>query len=92
MRRQNLLYYKNATLLKNTLSFFCQSVLQTSEIFEQIFWSTLGYINSLGKKDSFKNFLEKDENTYNIYIMFVENSQDFIYQGHCKYVEGQTKS
>ena len=25
-------YYKNATLLKNALSFFCQSVLQTSEI------------------------------------------------------------
>jgi hypothetical protein len=25
MRRQNLLYYKNATLLKNALSFFVQS-------------------------------------------------------------------
>jgi hypothetical protein len=31
MRRQNLLYYKNATLLKNALSFFVQSVLQTSD-------------------------------------------------------------
>ena len=27
-----LLYYKNVTLLKNALSFFCQSVLQTSEM------------------------------------------------------------
>ena len=25
MRRQNLLYYKNATLLKNAMSFFVQS-------------------------------------------------------------------
>jgi hypothetical protein len=25
MRRQNLLYYENATLLKNALSFFVQS-------------------------------------------------------------------
>ena len=27
-----LVYYKNAMLLKNALSFFCQSVLQTLEI------------------------------------------------------------
>ena len=32
MRRHNQLYYKNATLLKNALSFFGQWVLQTSEI------------------------------------------------------------
>ena len=30
--RGNIVYYKNATLLKNALSFFGQSVLQTSEI------------------------------------------------------------
>ena len=32
MRRQNWLHCKNATLLKNALSFFRQSVLQTSEM------------------------------------------------------------
>ena len=31
MRRQNLLCHKSATLLKNALSFFGQSLLQTSE-------------------------------------------------------------
>jgi hypothetical protein len=35
MRQQNLLYYKNATLLKNALSFFVQSVLQTSDTVKQ---------------------------------------------------------
>ena len=36
MRRQNLLYYKNAKLLKNALSFFVQSVLQTSDTVRQL--------------------------------------------------------
>ena len=31
MRQQNYLYFKHATLLKFTMSFFGQSVLQTSE-------------------------------------------------------------
>ena len=37
MRRQNLLYYKNATLLKNILSFFCKTVLQMSEIVQRLY-------------------------------------------------------
>ena len=45
MRRQNLLYYKNATLLKNALSFFVQSVLQTSDtVIPIIFFSLPKFI------------------------------------------------
>ena len=32
MRQQNWLYFKNAMLLKNALSFFCQSVIEMLEI------------------------------------------------------------
>ena len=43
MRRQNLLYYKNATLLKNALSFLGQSVLKMSEIVWYIRFMVIDY-------------------------------------------------
>ena len=76
MRRQNLLYYKNATLLKNALSFFGQSVLhlwETAHSTKSIILKNLAFHNKvLGTQEDVGGFLSSTRNNIWIYVFLAK--------------------